>query len=180
MNPIMVLATIGFVALATGCSGDSDSSPDPVVRSPAEWAALLSPAEVFAWDDQPIEFAPPPPDWVSEREQSGGLMGVRYVKQRSVGERVHVAEYTSVGKKDRCKELEDLLRDLDELNARDFGNRLQRARPYAQHPLNASETEAAERASERLDDARTAYRSGDLDEVRDRIDQGSVRKTRDS
>jgi hypothetical protein len=169
MRRFLALETMGLVTFVAGCGGDSASSPDSAVRSPAEWAALLSEAEVFVWDDQPIEFSPPPVDWVSEREQSGGLMGVRYVKQKSVGERIHVAEYTSVGKKDRCKELEDLMRELDDLNAREFAQRLQRARPYAQHPLNASETEGAERANERLDDARTAHRSGDLDEVRDRV-----------
>jgi len=169
MHRFLALATMGLATFIAGCGGDSGSSPDSAVRSPAEWAALLSESEVFVWDDQPIEFSLPPVDWVSEREQSGGLMGVRYVKQKSVGERIHVAEYTSVGKKDRCKELEDLMRELDDLNAREFAKRLQRARPYAQHPLNASETEGSERANERLDDARTAHRSGDLDEVRDRI-----------
>lgn len=169
MHRFVAVATIGFVAILTSCSNDMDSSSETEFRSPAEWAALLGPVEVFVWNDQPVEFSIPPADWVSEREQSGGLMGVRYVKRKSVGERIHVAEYTSVGKKDRCKKLEDLMRDLDELNSRDFSSRLQRARPYAQHPINASEKQAAKRANERLDDARDAYRSGDLDEVRDRI-----------
>ena len=38
-----------------------------------------------------------------------------------------------------------------------------------QHPLNASETEGAERANARLDDARDAFVAGDLEEVRERI-----------
>jgi len=164
-----LLTAILAIALLSGCDDDPESASEAPTMSPAEWAAMLSPPETFTWDDQPIAFAPPPADWRSEREQSGGLMGVRYVKMKSVGERIHVAEYTSVGKRDRCKELAELARELDELNAREFAQRFQRARPYAATWINSSEEEGFGRANSRLNEAREAFRADDLDEVRDRI-----------
>ena len=165
-HPIAVLALLSFVV---GCDAELGVGRDPARRTPEEWREMLLPPETFVWDDQPLAFSPPPLGWVNEREQSGGLMGVRYVKHRSVGERIHVAEYTAVGKKDRCSELEAMLRELDELDDRQFQRRLQRARPYARHPINTSETKAAERAHEKLDAARDAFRAGRLDTVRDRL-----------
>jgi hypothetical protein len=159
---------LAFV-LPSGCRDDAESASGASKLSGADWAGRLSASETFTWDDQPISFAPPPSDWFGEREQSGGLMGVRYVKRGSVGERIHVAEYGSVGKRDRCSELAELARDLDQLSEREFQTRLQRARPYAQTPINSSEEEGFEGANSRLDDARDAFRDGDLDEVRDRI-----------
>ena len=129
----------------------------------------LLPPETFVWDDQPIAFSPPPEGWVAEREQSGGLFGVRYVKRHSVGERIHVAEFSAVGRRDRCSELASLLDELDELGLREFQGRLQRARPYAKSPIDASEEEGFRKANGRLDGAWDAFREGDLERARERI-----------
>jgi hypothetical protein len=157
------------VVMAIGCEGSDDPVASTVLRSEAEWAAHLPAPEEFTWDDQPISFSPPPPEWERQREQSGGLMGARFVKYESGGQAIHVAEVTAIGQRDRCSELGALLRDVDELTAHEFRSRLQRARPYLRAPVNRSEKEAFEAANERLDEARAAFREGDLEEVRGRI-----------
>lgn len=160
-----------FVALvlALGCSESADNASESALKTSTDWAAELPALEEFIWDDQPISFSPPPADWERQREQSGGLLGARFVKYVSGGQAIHVAEVTSVGRRDRCSELEALLQDLDELSSREFRNRMQRAQPYLNEPINRSEETAYEAAHGRLGDAKVAHRAGDLDETRDRI-----------
>lgn len=168
--PIFEIVGLSLLVIALGCDATGQIPDRREERSAEEWAAELAAPEEFSWDDQPIRFAPLPADWERQREQSGGLFGTRFVKYVSGGQSIEVAEFTAVGKRDRCTELEELLRDLDELDRREFMNRLLKARPYlGKDPLNASETEAFEAANERLDDARSAYLAGDFEEVRGRI-----------
>jgi len=171
MSRSLIIASFFFaLAIGLGCQSSEDNESGSKIRSVEDyWASELSAAETFTWDDQPISFAPPPLEWERQREQSGGLMGARFVLHESGGQSIHVAEVTKVGGRDRCSELKALNRDLDELNARDFQRRLQRARPYARDPINRSEKDAFETANNRLDDARTAFRAGDLEETRGRI-----------
>jgi hypothetical protein len=163
-----VLAAVLSVALGCG-EGEEKSAKSRLTA--ADWATRLGPPEQFTWDDQPLSFAPPPPDWKRQREQSGGLRGARFVKPVSGGQAIHVAEVTALGKRDRCSELEALLRELDELSQREFMIRLQRSRPYGKDPVNAGEKMAFAAANERLDEARTAHIAGDLQEVRRQISE---------
>jgi len=143
---------IGTLVLATcavaGCGSEPQQAPLPS-------------AEVFTWGDQPISFSPPPEGWRREKEQSGGLSGARFVKERSVGERIHVAEHYSLGDRDRCAELQGLLRDLDNFNARDLQRAVQKARLFVQEPINRDDTWVVHEANEALNRARAAFRRGD-------------------
>ncbi len=161
--------TFVIFVLVVGCSESTENASESVLKTSADWAAELPAPEKFSWDDQPISFSPPPADWERQREQSGGLMGARFVKYVSGGQAIHVAEVTAIGRRDRCSELETLLQDLDELSPREFRSRLQRAQPYLNDPINRSEKTAFEAALGRLGDAKVAYRAGDLDETRSRI-----------
>lgn len=174
MNPdptyqIRLILLFLVACLATACDQNGDHASGAEGASTIAPVPVLPEPEEFIWDDQPISFSPPPEDWERQREQSGGLMGARFVKRRSVGERIHVAEYSSIGKRDRCSELEAILRDLDELDQRQFSIRLQRARPYLSDPVNDSEVDYFAAANERLDDARTAFREEDMTGVRREI-----------
>ena len=166
----MALFWVALLAcLMAACDGgDGERSGEAAIAQLEPLPPLPEP-ETFVWDDQPISFSPPPAGWERQREQSGGLMGARFVKLRSVGERIHIAEHTSVGRRDRCSELEAILSDLDELDQRQFTIRLQRARPYLSDPINDSEVDYFDAANERLDDARTAFREEDMIGVRREI-----------
>lgn len=54
-------------------------------------APLLAP-EVFHWSGQPVSFRPPPAGWRREGELSGGVRGVRFVKEHGRGEAITVGE----------------------------------------------------------------------------------------
>ncbi|MEZ4333059.1 MAG: hypothetical protein R3F35_14970 [Myxococcota bacterium] len=161
---------IALIALGCSLPDDVDRSPDDAADRSAA-ATTLGPAEVFAWGDQPIAFRPPAEGWTREREQSGGLTGVRFVRIGSGGERIHVAEFRAVGERDRCSEILSLRDALDTLSPREFATRLQRARPYAAHALSEVERDAFDDAAAALGEARTAYAAGDLETVRDRLDE---------
>lgn len=165
MRQAWILGACVLTLSALGC-GDDES---PEILTPEDWAAQLSAPETFTWTDQPLSYTPPPEPWTREREQSGGLFGASHVKRGSVGERIHVAEYTAVGKRDRCSELSALMSELEELSPREFSSRLQRARPYLREPVNESEATNFGKANRRLDLARTEFREGDLYDVRSEI-----------
>jgi hypothetical protein len=120
----------------------------------------LPPAEVFHWGGQPFSASPPPEGWRCEKEQSGGLRGVRFIKSGSVGEEIRLAEHYALDDRDRCDELAELLRDLDNLSHRGVASRIQKAKLYARPPINADETLYADEANRRLDEARHAVVNG--------------------
>jgi uncharacterized protein (DUF1697 family) len=68
-------------AMCSGCSQSHDKEP-------------LKPEERFTWCDQPIAFSPPPAPWYREAENSGGLLGVRFVLAGGLGECITVATYS--------------------------------------------------------------------------------------
>jgi hypothetical protein len=135
----------------------------------AESEPALGEAETFDWSDQPIRFSPPPEGWRRERYQQGGLEGIRFVKQRSVGEGIHVTEHYSLGDRDRCGELQDLAGSLDDLDRWNFERKLQGLRLYAEPPINRREAELAAQVNASMDRARAAFRAGDTATVRREI-----------
>ena len=148
--------------VAAGCG--STESPPAVVEE-------LRPAETFDWSGQPIAFALPPLGWERQRSQPGGREGVRFIKAGSVGEEVRVQERLSVADRDRCGRLRELLREFEKMDRRTFEKALQRARLYANPPINDEEEWFAEEANLILDEARTAFRANDPVGVRSSIEQ---------
>jgi hypothetical protein len=142
---VLLLLVLGAAA---GCGSEPEDQP-------------LAQAEVFTWGDQPISFSPPPDGWRREKHQSGGLQGVRFVKTGSVGERIHVAEHYSLGDRDRCTELQGLLREFDQLNRQTFPRAVQKARLWVPEPINHRDTWVVHEANQALDRALAAYRMGD-------------------
>ena len=136
----------------------------------------LLPPEEFVWGSQPISVSPPPETWRREKAQQGGLEGVRFIKSRSVGEEIRIAEHYALDERSRCTQLMELLGDLENLSEREFARQLQRARFYVPEPINADEKRWADYANEALDRARDAWRTGDLGGARraitDAFEQG--------
>ncbi len=146
------------IAAALGCAPDD----------PARTAGLGSP-EVFTWGGQPISFSPPPEGWERQRSQPGGREGIEFIKVGSVGEVIGVEEAFYLDHRDRCDRLQALIEDLDNLEPRDLARALQRARPYAQPPLNVGEAWNARAANVRLDRAQEALRDRDHGLAREEI-----------
>ena len=75
-------------------------------------------AETFHWSEQALTFQPPPVEWRRGKYNQGGLLGVDFVHQKSVGERIYVAEYSKVGRRSKLEgqtrqyRLEDLLDEV--------------------------------------------------------------------
>jgi hypothetical protein len=128
-------------------------------------APTLEPAERYAWSEQPIAFSAPPPGWRREGDLSGGRRGVRFVKERSVGEASSVAEYYLVGDRDRRATLQELLAKLDTYDDYHLKRALVLAKCRTDEPLNALESQVAERVNGALDRATLACLQDDRAEV---------------
>lgn len=161
---------IAAIALAmSACGGSGDSSGEDATFD-------LLPPEEFIWGSQPISVSPPPETWRRDKAQQGGLEGVRFIKSRSVGEEIRIAEHYALDDRSRCTQLMELMTDLENLSDAEFARRLQRARFYVPKPINADEKRWADYANESLDRARDAHRNDDLGGVRraitDAFEQG--------
>jgi len=124
-------------------------------------APELGTPETFHWVVQPIMFRPPPATWRREGDLSGGRRGVRFVKERSVGEAISVGEYYPVGDRDRRAELHDLGRRVDALTEWELRNALSRARWRTDDTFSASEAATAEAVNTSIDRALDALVRGD-------------------
>jgi hypothetical protein len=87
MKPARLLFLL-LVVLAACTSNEERAREEP-----------LSTAETFRWTDQPLTFQPPPADWRRDRYNEGGLLGVHFTHSRSVGERIYIAEYYTIGER---------------------------------------------------------------------------------
>lgn len=136
--------TLGLLALlaGVGCSPTEDS-----LRTP----------ETFQWCEQPVAFSPLADPWVQERHQPGGQRGVSFTRYESpLPSRISIAEYVPLGNRDRRPHLRALLEtveNIDELIAREFLDKVDKAQPKRFDPLDDSETRIAEQTNAALDRA---------------------------
>ena len=130
----------------------------------------LAPRETFHWTDQAISFAPPAEGWRREGELSGGVRGVRFVKERSVGEAVTIGEFHHVAERSRTKKIQDLFTRLDEMEWRQFSraSQLAQSRTDAYSKLEAA---VAEEVNGALLRARIAFMNGDRSAARADVKQ---------
>ena len=146
------LAVAAFVA--AGCSSDTAH------RS----------SETFAWVAQPISFEPPPSSWRREGENSGGMLGVRFVLTGGVGEAIGVASYRLLEDQDRRKLIAELAARHDSLYRREFLDKLSLARYRSDQPLSERDAESRRAVDRALDSAlenyladRTGFVASDLE-----------------
>jgi hypothetical protein len=129
----------------------------------------LGAPERFDWISQPIEFQPPPQKWYRDGDNSGGLLGVRFILSGGGGQVMSVAAYRRWHEKLPRKEILELLDDLDSLDRRSTLRALGRLRVQVTDPLTDGEVWAAEavnaavtRATDDLLQERTSFVRGDI------------------
>jgi hypothetical protein len=137
--PRRIVAAACLAAVAGGAPGCS--------REPAE------PAETFTWCAQPIVFAPPPPTWYREATNSSGLLGVRFVMRRGLGECITVATYHWIAERDRRVAIERLIAERGALDRAGFLRGVSLARPRTDDPITDREAEASLAINAALDRA---------------------------
>src|SRR5262245_43036592 len=104
---------LALVLLAgSACSPTPSAPPAPPVQ-PTSGPPQLRPPERFEWSGEPISFSIPPNGWRREGETSGGIKGVRFVKERSVGEAVGVGDYYILADRNRSVYLREILASFD-------------------------------------------------------------------
>lgn len=150
-----LLPFVTCLAAMSGCGDHSSSGTD-----------ALPPAEIFNFGGQPISISSPPKGWRRDKAQSGGLRGVRFIKTGSIGEEIRIAEHYALDDRDRCAEFTLLLRDFDNLDRKEFVQRLRKTALYASPPINKREQRRADLANARLNEAREAFLNDDPEAAR--------------
>src|SRR5262245_48502666 len=105
-RPAACLALVLLAGAACGWgSGQSSAAPE------------LLPPETFDWTGEEISFSIPPAGWRREGETSGGVKGVRFVKERSVGEGIGLGDYYILADRNRGSYIEEMLDNFDSYDA---------------------------------------------------------------
>lgn len=121
-----------------------------------------APPEVFRWTEQAVSFSPPPAGWRREGELSGGVKGVRFVKEYSVGEAITVGEFHHVAERNRSAAIQDLLDRFDEIERHQFLRDASLAQSRTDTLFTAHEGRVAEEVNAAIGRAQTFYLNGDL------------------
>lgn len=145
-------------ALALALALAAAAACAPPAKAPAPVA--LAPVERFDWVSQPVEFAPPPPAWERQAENSGGRLGVFFTHRGSVGERIIVAAYRLLAERDRRAALRDLRERCESMTAREFARAAALARPRTEGAISREESEVAARVHAALDRAIAEHFAG--------------------
>jgi hypothetical protein len=145
------------LVLVAGCGPRTDGTPS---------AGGLGPPETFDWVDQPIAFAPPPPEWRRDGYGNGDRRGIWFVKEHSGGEVIIVAEVDLFHDRDRSAALRQLLDRLDAYEDRDLSRALTLARWRTDMPFFGNEAEVAAAVNVAVDRAVNGMVQQDRSEVR--------------
>ena len=129
-----------------------------------------APREEFHWTSQAVSFAPPPAGWRREGELSGGVRGVRFVKEHSVGEAITVGEFHRIAERDRTAAIQKLIDEFDESDRRDFLRDSQLAQSRTDDLYSEHERRVAEEVNDALSRSRTWYLNGDRKMARAELD----------
>src|SRR4029079_12596573 len=131
-----------FLVLLAGAGCGSGSGLSPAA------APELSPPETFDWIGEGISCSIPPAGWRREGETGGGVKGVRFVKERSVGEAIGLGDYYILAERNRSSHIKDILARLDGFDdGFGFDKAIRDAYAYTDTPFSALETEIAERVN---------------------------------
>jgi hypothetical protein len=162
-------ALTALVAMPASCSSKPGAPPPPE----------LQPAETFDWTGMKISFSMPPVGWRREGETSGGIKGIRFVKERSVGEGIGLGDYYILADRNRSKAIRDI---LDKFDSFDYGfawdKALREAWTSTDSPFSALESEIAERSNRYVSDAGSAYRRRDREAARAHLENALAEMSR--
>jgi hypothetical protein len=137
-------------------------------------APSLEKPETFEWAGGPITFSAPSGGWRREGWDQGGWLGVSFVREHSVGERILVAEQFVIGERDGRDALRELVERFDAMDEGELRRAIELARYRIDDPLSAEETDVAMRVNESLDRAGAAVFAGDRESARREV-AGAVR-----
>src|SRR5215471_4867436 len=132
--------------------------------TPAPAPEPLLPAETFNWTGEPISFSTPPAGWRREGETGGGVKGVRFVKEQSVGEGIGLGDYYILADRNRSAYLKDMLENFDTYDEGfAWDKALRKTYAYTDTPFTTLESEIAEAVNNEVGQASVAWRSRDRD-----------------
>jgi hypothetical protein len=153
-------ACLALAVLASPACSSPAAPPAPAPKGPP---ALL-PSETFNWTGEEISFSMPPAGWRREGETSGGVKGVRFVKERSVGEGIGVGDYYILADRNRSPYLREMLANFETYDA-GFGwdKALRKTYAYTDSPFTGLESEIATAINAAVGRADAAWRSRDRD-----------------
>jgi hypothetical protein len=154
---------------APGCNASPATPPAP----------KLQPAETFDWSGQKISFSMPPAGWRREGETSGGIKGVRFVKERSVGEGIGFGDYYILADRNRSTHIREILAKFDTF---DYGfawdRALRDAYAHTDTPFSPLESEIAQRVNSEVGEASVAYRNRDRDSAKAHLEAALAEASR--
>src|SRR6185295_691298 len=100
--------------------------------------------------------------WRREGETSGGVKGIRFVKEQSVGEGIGLGDYYILADRNRSAFLREMLENFDSYDAGFAWDRaLRKTYAYTDTPFTARETQIAEVINSEVAQADTAWRTHD-------------------
>ena len=120
----------------------------------------LLPSETFHWVEQPIAFAPPPPEWRREGDNGGGMLGVRFILVGGGGQCIEIAAQRDLAERDRRDEITKLIAKRGSLEQNEFLHEISLARARTDSNLSEREAAAARAINAALDRATSAYLQG--------------------
>jgi hypothetical protein len=142
------------------CSLAPDPGPAQAPATPPE----LRPREAFDWTGEAISFSIPPNGWRREGETGGGIKGVRFVKERSVGEAVGLGDYYILAERNRSRYLREILANFETYDGGFAWDRaLRQTYAYTDTPFTALESEIAASINTSVGKAGAAFRNRDHD-----------------
>ena len=148
--------------------GACGSTPPP--PGPPQPPKLQAP-ETFNWTGEKITFSIPPLGWRREGETGGGIKGVRFVKERSVGEAIGLGDYYVLADRNRSAHIREI---LDKFESFDYGfawdKAIREAWAYTDTPFSSLETEIAERVNSAVSQAGAAFRNRDRDAAKSHLE----------
>ena len=121
----------------------------------------------------------PPAGWRREGETSGGIKGVRFVKERSVGEGIGFGDYYILADRNRSTHIREILEKFDTY---DYGfawdKALREAYAYTDTPFSSLESEIAGRVNDEVGQASVAYRNRDRDVAKAHLEAALAESSR--
>jgi len=112
----------------------------------------------------------PPLGWRREGETGGGIKGVRFVKEQSVGEGIGLGDYYILADRNRSANIREMLEKFDSYdNGFAWDKALRRTYAYTDTPFSALETEIAERVNTAIGQASVAWRNRDRETAKEHL-----------
>jgi hypothetical protein len=166
---------LAFVfTLASGAACSSKPAP-PAQPAPPE----LQAAETFDGSGEKISFRTPPVGWRREGETSGGIKGVRFVKERSVGEGIGFGDYYILADRNRSPYIREI---LDKFDTYDYGfawdKALRNAYAYTDTPFSSLESEIGGAVNNEVGQASVAYRNRDREAAKAHLEAALAESSR--